>query len=499
MCIRDRCHILDALGDFSRRRDPVAVLKKDCSESKLLDTDDLRAVTTSGHAVCAQQLLRPKGIKVSFTRTLWRSWAPALAWQVTNRNYSDDLTIDPRNRLCTNTAIPNSCTIFAQRGSSVDEFSELCERIVQFLERVVLPAVRFKDLAADFIKDDDGKIWLIQIKAFALHEQDNGVPKQMSEGDLPSRKGYKKQLKCWSCLVPYGVDRLQCKLTAKMVTSLQHRLRQRGQACTGFDRCAGTADRAAILYQPHAVCQQCFQLYQAEQELVQVEEEFARSIGVPVDKEQVALSGSDTSHAPGPRAHPLPPPPQMHLYRLYIFLDQLRDLPETRNLELPPGTPLHMDFTVLGLRTRIALDPSNLAVRKLRTFHCFLENESELKPLLLAMDPIQVHLVATKPSHKVLGTSSLSTRLLPASKLDYVQSFSSALLPTTTLRATVGLVGHGLFDTTHLNLRFLHGVWQPEPDFYTCHPLPEEWIEMLTRLNKLGSCLLYTSPSPRDS
>ena len=59
--------------------------------------------------------------------------------QITNRNYYEDESVEARDRLCTHTQQIDSCTIFEQRGSAIDEYAELCERLVNFLERTLTP------------------------------------------------------------------------------------------------------------------------------------------------------------------------------------------------------------------------------------------------------------------------------------------------------------------------------------------------------------------------
>merc|ERR1712159_293135 len=96
----------------------------------------------------------------------------------------------------------------------------------------------------------------------------------------------------------------------------------------------------------------------------------------------------------------------------------------------------------------------------------------------------------------MLGTATLPTRLFrgqPVVKVDYAQLFNTSRLETTTLRATLGCVHHGVYDTALLKLRYLDGVWQPEPDFFTCDSLPKEWIEHFEQLNRTSTRV--SSPS----
>ena len=67
------------------------------------------------------------------------------------------------------------------------------------------------------------------------------------------------------------------------------------------------------------------------------------------------------------------------------------------------------------------------------------------------------------------------------------QLFGSPRLQTTTMRATLGVVHYGEFDTSLLKLQYLEGVWQPEPDFYTCDSLPKVYTLSTATIDRLRS------------
>ena len=70
-------------------------------------------------------------------------------------------------------------------------------------------------------------------------------------------------------------------------------------------------------------------MFKAEQDLMDMEVRFAEAIGVPVNTELVALSGSDTHHTTNGEAllrQVAAPPPEIGMYRFFVFLNELRDL-----------------------------------------------------------------------------------------------------------------------------------------------------------------------------
>ena len=112
-----------------------------------MSTRDLRAAlqrSASGGLTCIQQLVTCKGYKAGFTRAWWRVGQPGLAWQVTNRAFMDDKSLEPRKRMCTTTEEIDSCTIFPQRGQATGEYVDLCREVVTYLERTVTPRSAFR-------------------------------------------------------------------------------------------------------------------------------------------------------------------------------------------------------------------------------------------------------------------------------------------------------------------------------------------------------------------
>ena len=99
-------------------------------------------------------------------------------------------------------------------------------------------------------------------------------------------------------------------------------------------------------------------MYKAEQQLVEVEEQFARAIGVPVDAEAISSTGSDVRHpkaASASMAKPMPPS-RIGMYRFYVFLNELDDLPAWESLEVARSAGLYCEFKLFGLTTRVPLD-----------------------------------------------------------------------------------------------------------------------------------------------
>eukprot|EP00656_Telonema_subtile_P029134 TRINITY_DN3211_c0_g1_i1.p1 TRINITY_DN3211_c0_g1~~TRINITY_DN3211_c0_g1_i1.p1 ORF type:complete len:985 (-),score=194.90 TRINITY_DN3211_c0_g1_i1:57-3011(-) len=424
-CEFSESRVLTTLGDARTGDTPVVVVKTPLTENpegnelKLANSSEIASVMQglgAGGVGCVQQLLRPKGLKACFTRCLWKESSAAQAWQITNRCFSEDSEEDDRNRLCVNTGLPDSCIIFPQKGVAVDEHAELCERLVRFLTRTLQPSVQFSSLAADFLRDNSNRVWLLQVKAFELRS--SGVPRSPpSHSDTHSalsssqrRPSYKKLTKCFSCLVPYRIEQLSSEMTAQMVLSAELHMRARGHSCSWFGRPGfQPAEEASSLYMAHRVCQKCFAVYRVDQELTELEVRFARSIGVPV---QPGLTGSEMVHLESTDPSMPSPPSSLCSYRLFVWLSELRALPPLEELGLEPSATLFIEFSLFGSLTRVHLKPTG-AIQKLRTFHFFLERCGELREFLVGTgEELKVHLCVLKPCYRVLATCSLPLHLL---------------------------------------------------------------------------------------
>lgn len=71
----------------------------------------------------------------------------------------------------------NSCTIVNSiRGRYVEETAPYVANIVKFIEQNV-PGVRLEEFVGDFVKDESGTWWLINIRGFVLVDKFNINPK----------------------------------------------------------------------------------------------------------------------------------------------------------------------------------------------------------------------------------------------------------------------------------------------------------------------------------
>lgn len=134
-------------------------------------------------------------------------------------------------KYCTMPKIMGSCTIVQTcRGKQVEETVPYLVNIVRYLD--VHLKMRFQELVGDFIKDESGVWWMINIKGFILtsdplvnikpitHYGDEELLRKLND-EMSSKQvkqdEYKKVKLCKYCETNFPVEELEHKMTLKMI------------------------------------------------------------------------------------------------------------------------------------------------------------------------------------------------------------------------------------------------------------------------------------------
>jgi len=115
-----------------------------------------------------QKFIKSNGPKAFIVRTVWRNDRSPYSWIITNKHdFYTSAKIPEPQKYCTDPKIMNSCQIVQTcRGKQVDETVPYLSNIVRYL--YIHLGVKFQELIGDFIKDEAGVWWLINIKGFVL-------------------------------------------------------------------------------------------------------------------------------------------------------------------------------------------------------------------------------------------------------------------------------------------------------------------------------------------
>jgi len=205
-------NITNKLGSFASPDELVAVLKKPQvkdfawvgNDIRLLTMKDLSVISQSivsskGDVICLQKFVKSIGPKAFICRTCWRKGKNSSVWVITNNKdfFSEEENLTENQRYITNPKAMNSCTIVNSiRGRYVEETTPYVANLVKYIEHNI-PGVRFEEFIADFVKDESGTWWLVNVRGFHLVDKININPKiflaSPDEIDLPIQNGKKKK------------------------------------------------------------------------------------------------------------------------------------------------------------------------------------------------------------------------------------------------------------------------------------------------------------------
>eukprot|EP00818_Percolomonas_sp_WS_P000370 CAMPEP_0117441816 /NCGR_PEP_ID=MMETSP0759-20121206/3829_1 /TAXON_ID=63605 /ORGANISM="Percolomonas cosmopolitus, Strain WS" /LENGTH=1043 /DNA_ID=CAMNT_0005233681 /DNA_START=171 /DNA_END=3302 /DNA_ORIENTATION=+ len=453
--------------------------------------------------VVFQRFVKAKGPKATITRVCWRRDAPSFAYMLSNKKSFDDPSIkEAVFRLLTNTEEPQSINIFKLKGPAIKELMNQVHQLVLYSERYGKPRAKFSEFVCDFIRDDDGRWFFIQVKGFkTIKVPAHIAAKQMTNADgelvsknKRSRSNYMKLKECKMCLNMYPPKDLMYQMTFKMIYATESHLKQRAVKLPWFDRPEfNSVTDTSMWYEPHPVCKNCFDMYIQEQKLSKVEVEFAKAIGIPVNEKAnenasilTTLSGKlNTSRksnvAEGGATGPIPK--KLQMYRFITYLNELRNIPDI----IPDRFTLRMktfkNELVIPLRVETMAQRRVLPVGKLRVYYFFAEDDEKFRKWLEEYENVTVNIFAgdERLGYANLNLSQFSSGLID--KLDYMVLFSSPKLKLCSLRATLGFVKMEPMDLSHVQLESWGGIYIPPDDFFTAHPLPDEWMEVIPQLS----------------
>ena len=118
-----------------------------------------------------QRFVKPKGPRAFINRTVWKRDGKNYAWMITNKvNFNNnDKNCKEYNKYCTNFNIMNSCSIInITKGKTLEDTVPYLNNIVKYFDEH--KKLKFDELIGDFIKDESGIWWLINIKGFIIND-----------------------------------------------------------------------------------------------------------------------------------------------------------------------------------------------------------------------------------------------------------------------------------------------------------------------------------------
>lgn len=292
-------------------------------------------------------------------------------------------------KLLISTDSVNSLHVYQMQGTAIRPLEVITERIVKHIQNIIRPRVQISDMAVDFIRDEAGLYWFLQVKGIKLTSIPKIIPRSSEHDDeemsqtSKRRYDYIRLKECKMCLNQYPPSELEYSMTLKMIFATEKHLKRRSVRLAWFDRPEFRYVKdTSTWYQTHTVCKNCFDMYLQEQKLAKVEVKFAKAIGIPVNEKANDNASILNTMKSGVRVknkfksmtdeHESEGPDSLIMYRFIIYLNELRNIPEN----LP--NKFSLQFSIFGCETVVPVkrDPQStiLNIGKLRVFYFFVRN-----------------------------------------------------------------------------------------------------------------------------
>ena len=273
----------------------------------LLNLDELEKClfSKSGSQIAIQRFIKCRGPKAFVCRSVWRRNKPAYIYILTNKANFHDNVKNQNLKYVVNSREPSSYFAFySTSGKHLEETMYYMNNIVKFIEGH--SDIEFSELAGDFVKDEAGIWWFINLKAMKIKNIDkfkpdaygNSTPPQLDffinrRGSMGYQRGvmrkfdYQTKIRCKLCGINYSKQKLKYKLTTKMILETDNMLKHVQFEKNKFN----VIDRAdlkhtdySMIYLPYRVCEDCYLLFETLNDIKNYQIEIANIFRNPVDK-----------------------------------------------------------------------------------------------------------------------------------------------------------------------------------------------------------------------
>ena len=279
------------------------------NQLSLLNMEELEKClfSKSGNQIAIQRFVKCRGPRAFLCRSVWRRDKPPYVYILTNKaNYLDDEIKNQYLKFVINSKEQNSYSAFySSSGKHLEETMTYMNNIVKFIEGH--SDIIFDELAGDFVKDEAGIWWFINLKAMKIKNIDKFMRKENHEPVPPQlsffmnqrvynnvylkinfRKfDYQNKTKCKLCGIEYPKKNLKYELTTKMIIETEKMLKHVEFNKVKFnvlDRPDLRHTYFSMIYLPYRVCEDCYLLYETLNDIKDYQIEIANLFRIPVDR-----------------------------------------------------------------------------------------------------------------------------------------------------------------------------------------------------------------------
>ena len=276
----------------------------------LLNLEELEKClfSKSGSQIAIQRFVKCRGPRAFLCRSVWRREKPPYVYIFTNKaNYLDEDIKNQYLKYVINSKEQGSYSAFySSSGKHLEETMAYMNNIVRFIESH--SDIIFDELAGDFVKDEAGIWWFINLKAMKIKninkfrksdELQEAIPPKLNFfynqriyanpnlKDSIKKFDYQNKIKCKLCGIDYNKKDLKYELTTKMIIETENMLKH-----VEFNKIKfNVLDRPDLrhtyynmIYLPYRVCEDCYLLFETLNDIKDYQIEIANFFRIPVDK-----------------------------------------------------------------------------------------------------------------------------------------------------------------------------------------------------------------------
>eukprot|EP00347_Sterkiella_histriomuscorum_P019089 403342991 len=504
-----------------------------------------------GENMVIQRFIKCKGGNAFICRAHWRRGKAANCYIITNKKpfkdteqledplsptSSSSYSKNDNDRYLTNQVQRFACSIIVSKGNSTyQEPVMMSENIAKYVEQNI--GVRFSDLVADFIKDESGIWWFLQVKAFAYEQPtfklrinaycgpvDEEHLYLSSESDKEGKNKDEKEEKdlfqkmriCKFCQLGFSLSALTHKLTMQQIINTEKYIKD-----IGFNKEWLTHGDSSefidpfVLYQSFSVCKDCYSLHDQVQKLKIVHKSFGKVFGIQIKEQDTGIPFEKNENINSDKMldyiiekHFSQPPaigsqaknskemmtiPSLYRYKMMVIINELCEIspiPQNYHKEMQ----LEYSFLNNNYKTKLSINQSFnsnidfIPLSKMQLFHFFVD---EPKKAIMLLDELKKLKIDFKiPSGKLIGSVNLNLNDFKSPLVNQKQFYQLV-----TFDKFIGYLkcavcwdtGFEPVDVKALSLTMhdtISGLYIPPNDYCACDGLPEEWISLIPNINQ---------------
>ena len=277
----------------------------------LLNLEELEKClfSKSGSQIAIQRFVKCRGPRAFLCRSVWRREKPPYVYIFTNKaNYLDEEVKNQYLKFVINSKEQGSYSAFySSSGKHLEETMAYMNNIVKFIESH--SDIIFDELVGDFVKDEAGIWWFINLKAMKIKNSNKFKKSEDSLTEpLPPRLNffynqriysnqlikdnlrkfdYQNKIKCKLCGIDYNKKELKYELTTKMIMETENMLKHVEFNKVKFnvlDRPDLRHTYYSMIYLPYRVCEDCYLLFETLNDIKEYQIEIANLFRIPVDR-----------------------------------------------------------------------------------------------------------------------------------------------------------------------------------------------------------------------